>query len=196
MTISTGEEQASGFDVQREERMNKAQSYAASLIELARAEETLDKVDKDLRLATSTFLGHLDLKNSLVDKSLPASKKEIIIEEVFSDQLCRLTRNFLKLLAGMDQIGLLPDIADEFTKNLEAVENKAIAEVTTAIPLEPEFSARLTKRLSEMTGREVTIRAVVDPTIVGGVVVKVGGKLLDGSIRNQLGRLRDKMLEN
>lgn len=196
MTISTGEEQASGLDVQMGREMNKAQSYAASLIELARAEETLDKVDKDLRLATSTFLGHLDLKNSLVDKSLPASKKEIIIEEVFGDQLCRLTRNFLQLLVGMDQIGLLPEVADEFSKNLEAVENKAIAEVTTAIPLEEEFSARLTKQLSEMTGREVTIRAVVDPAIVGGIVVKVGGKLLDGSIRNQLGRLRDKMVEN
>lgn len=196
MTISTGEEQTGGLQVQEGREMNKAQSYAASLIELARAEESLDVVDKDLKLATSTFLGHLDLKKSLMDKSLPASKKEVIVEEIFGDQLSRLTRNFLQLLVGMDQIGLLPDVADEFTKNLEAVENKAVAEVTTAIPLEPEFSARLTKQLSEMTGREVTIRAVVDPAIVGGIVVRVGGKLLDGSIRNQLGRLRDKMVEN
>ena len=174
--------------------MTKAQSYAASLVELAKAEGALDAVDQDLRLLKETISEHLNLKNALIDGGVPMEQKQKVIEEIFSGKVSAVTLNFLTLLSGMGQVEILPQIADEFARRLEAVEKKVIAEVTTAIPLRPEMTMSISKQLAALAGREVTMRLKVDPDIVGGIVVRMGGKLLDGSVRNQLERLRGQML--
>lgn len=174
--------------------LTKAEAYAASLVQLAKTEAGLDAVDRDLRLAKSALTEHMALKKALTDPALPVEKKQAVIEELFGVSVSMVTLNFMQLLAGMGQIELLPDVAEAFAKNLEAEENKVIAEVTTAIPVDAAFSARLAGKLREITGRDVTIRPSVDADIIGGVIVRVDGKLLDGSVRKQLDRLREKML--
>jgi F-type H+-transporting ATPase subunit delta len=174
--------------------LTKPQSYAASLAALAKAEDGLDMIDQDLRLIKETLVGHMALRKSLDDSTLPPAHKQSVIEEVFGSKVSPTALNFLQLLVGMGRIDILPDVADAFARLLQSEENKVVAEVTTAIPLEGAFADRLAARLSELTGREVAIRSRVDADIIGGIVVRVDGKLLDGSVRHQLGRMRDQML--
>ena len=194
MTTNVEGEQPNRTESRAAKEMTKAQSYAASLVELAKAEGALDAVDQDIRLLKATISEHLNLKNALIDATVPIEQKQKVIEEIFSGKVSPVTLNFLTLLSGMGQVEILPQIADEFARRLEAVERKVIAEVTTAVPLGPEITTSISKRLAALAGREVTIRSKVDPGVVGGIVVRMGGKLLDGSVRNQLDRLRNSML--
>ncbi len=194
MKTNAGGEQVGGVEVRAAKEMTKAQSYAASLIELAKGEGVLDAVDEDLRLVNDTIAKHMKLKSTLAETEIPVEQRQKVIDEVFGGRIGGVTLNFLVLLSGMGQVELLPQIADEFARRLEAVEKKVIAEVTTAIPLAPEMEIAVGERLAALVGREVTIRSKVDPTIVGGIVVRMGGKLLDGSVRNQLDRLRNTMM--
>ncbi len=177
-------------------KMTKSESYAASLVALARSEADLAlvDVDRELNLVLETLTGHSELKKSLLEKDLPAEKKQRVIEEVFGSKVSKVTLNFVQLLAGMDQIDLLDNVSEDFTVRFQAEENKVVAEVTTAVALDDKFSDRLAKRLSELTGREVILRPKVDAGIVGGIIVRVDGQLLDASVKNQLGRLREEML--
>jgi len=194
VTTNVEGEQPNRTESRAAKEMTKAQSYAASLVELAKAEGALDAVDQDIRLLKATISEHLNLKNALIDATVPIEQKQKVIEEIFSGKVSPVTLNFLTLLSGMGQVEILPQIADEFARRLEAVERKVIAEVTTAVPLGPEITTSISKRLAALAGREVTIRSKVDPGVVGGIVVRMGGKLLDGSVRNQLDRLRNSML--
>ena len=194
MKTNAGGPQLNPVEYQAAKEMTKADSYAAALVELAKAETGLDIVDKDLRLVKSTLAEHMKLKTALADAGVATEQKQKVIEEVFGGGISQVTLNFLVLLAGMGQIDLLPEVAEKFSRRLEAVENKIVAEVTTAVPMDAEFSARVGERLSALVGREVTIRSSVDPGIIGGIVVRMGGKLLDGSVQNQLERLKNQML--
>lgn len=168
--------------------------FAGSLVALAKVGPGLDVVDRDLRLVKETVSGHMDLKRALADPSLPVEKKQTVVRELFDKKISGTTLGFLDLLVGMDRTELIPALADEFASRLEAEENKVIAEVTTAAPMDSEFSKRLARRLSEMAGREVSIRPKVDAGLIGGVVVRIGGKLLDGSVSSRLAKMRDQMM--
>ena len=186
-------EQLSRVEVKAAKEMTKAESYAASLVELAKIDAGLDAVEEDLRFVKETVGEHINLRGALADPVVPAEKKQKIVEDIFKAKVADVTLNFIQLLVGMGQVELLPEIADEFTRRLEQVENKVVAEVTTAIDLDDAMVAHLTERLKALTGKQVTVRAKVDPAIVGGIVVRLGGRLLDGSIRHQLERLRQQM---
>ncbi|HEB13212.1 MAG TPA: ATP synthase F1 subunit delta [Actinobacteria bacterium] len=175
-------------------KMTKSESYAASLVALAKSEADLALVDQELNFVIETLAGHSELKKSLLEKDLPTEKKQRVIEEVFGSKVSKVTLNFVQLLAGVSQIDKLEDVSKDFTRRLQAEENKVLAEVTTAVELDDKFSDRLAKRLSELTGREVILRPKVDAGIVGGIIVRVDGQLLDASVRNQLSRLREEMI--
>ena len=170
------------------------EAFAGSLVELARVGEGLDIIDRDLRLVNETVSGHMDLKKTLADAGVEVEQKQAVIRELFRNKVAETTQHFLQMLAGLGRFEAVPDIAEAFARRLEAEENKVIAEVTTAAPIDAGFSRRLAVKLSEAAGREVTIRSRVDSNLIGGIVVRIGGKLVDASVRNQLTRMREQML--
>ena len=91
---------------------------------------------------------------------------------------------------------MIEDISDEYQQmldNYRGVEGAQIAEVTTAIPLDDDDKLRLAQRITDMVGRPVVLRANVDPGVVGGIIIRVGDKLIDGSIRSKLASLRREL---
>jgi F-type H+-transporting ATPase subunit delta len=171
-----------------------ARNYAETLLELARRQgdlsgwaqlidEVADAVQSDRRL-------HLFLESPRV----AASEKNRILSRAFESQLPRTFLRFLQALVNHRRQMLLPQIAREFHDLVDEVEGRMHANVTVA--REPDDGERraVSAELSRAYGKEVVPHFLVNPSIIGGVVVRVGDTVLDGSVRRRLTILKSRML--
>jgi F-type H+-transporting ATPase subunit delta len=101
----------------------------------------------------------------------------------------------LVLLAERDRLELLPDLADVYRERVMEHLKVLDAEVTTAGPLGAEEAARLQQRLTASTGRTVTMKTRVDPSIIGGIITRIGSTVYDGSVASQLAALHQRLSE-
>ena len=172
----------------------KAKAYASALLELAREEKSLEGIDADFRLIADTISEHLDLKDILADAEVDSSQKIGIVREVFRGKVSELALSFLQLMVGLDQVAITRPMVKELTRLVQIEERKMIADVTTAIPLDEAMIAGLTSQLSKLTGKQVKVRPRLDKSILGGILVRMDGKLLDGSIRSRLEEMKNQMI--
>ncbi len=104
-----------------------------------------------------------------------------------------LVLNVVYLLLTKDSLDMLTDIADEYQRLLDSHHGIEQAEVTTAVPLDDEAKLKLSQRLGDIVGKKIVLKLKVDPSIIGGFVARVAGKLIDGSTRNKLAALKKEM---
>jgi F-type H+-transporting ATPase subunit delta len=166
--------------------------WAKVLFGLAEADGTVETVDADLESAISTMAGHVKLKQALADPKLPAAKKASIVAEVFGE-ISPVVTGVLVTLAQEGATSLLPAVHVAYQQISEEARNVSIADVTTAIALDDKPASDLRAKLEMLAGRKVVIHEHVDPTILGGVIVRMGGKVMDGSVRSRLVQLRMQM---
>ena len=167
-----------------------AEAYARALFELATLADSVDATDASLGELVRGVRGHLDLRSALVDTSVPADAKREVLREIFGENV---TPEALAVVTTMVERGLtdqLPDLARVLGEIAETERGIVVAEVTTAVPLDDALRASLTDKLAASLGRPVSLRERVDETILGGIVIKVAGRVLDGSIASQLDGMR------
>jgi F-type H+-transporting ATPase subunit delta len=104
------------------------------------------------------------------------------------------TGNLVKILLERQKITLLGAIVEAFRQLWEADKGILAVQVTTAIPLHPKEEAALTEKLARSLGKSVRIQSVVDPSIIGGAVLQIGDRMVDGSLRAKLAQLRESMV--
>ena len=172
----------------------KASAYASALLELALAEDNIEDIDNDLRLIADTINKNLKLKDSLIASDIELVKKYAITSEIFKDKVSDVALNFLILLIGQGEVETVSDVLDELVSKVQHEQKKVIAEAITAIELDKTMQTKLEKKLSSITGKEVKLRNIIDEEIIGGVIVRLDGKLYDGSLINQLNNLKSKMV--
>jgi F-type H+-transporting ATPase subunit delta len=105
----------------------------------------------------------------------------------------RLTTNFVNLVVSQGRVSELGPIADRLARQKASAGGLDVAEVRSAVPLDDATVQRLAAALARSVGREVEVRTVVDPTVLGGIVARVGDTVIDGSVRNRLESLRTAM---
>jgi F-type H+-transporting ATPase subunit delta len=118
-------------------------------------------------------------KQRLLDAALERSQPEV--------------RNLARLLLERQRIGIVPEMFEAFQELVLDAQGIAIADVTTAVPLDESGQAAVRQRLSALVGRDVQLRLKVDPEIIGGIIARIGDQLIDGSVINQLRRLRTRL---
>lgn len=166
----------------------KARRYAQAVFELAIEHDAVDQWTADLdRVAQAA--GSEDFAALLEAPQVPAGVKHQGIETVLSDAQ-RLARNLLSVLVEHGQPRLAGAIRNEFRALVDAHRGIARANVETAVPLDDEQRDRVRKLLGELVGAQVIIIERVDPRIIGGVIARVGDRLIDGSTRTRLRALR------
>jgi F-type H+-transporting ATPase subunit delta len=119
-------------------------------------------------------------------------KKDVIVRLL--DGAHPLVANFMQVLLDRGRADELSDITDGFTDRVAAAEGRLRVKIRTAIPLPDDLRARLVARISELTGSAVDIETIVDPAIVGGLVIETDGSVVDASVRARLADLRQAML--
>ena len=171
-----------------------AARYAGALFAVADRNDILDAVAKDLVLM-HRFLSEVPRLRAVVMEPLVSdSRKFAVADEAFGDRVTAASLNFLKLLIRKHREDLLEECAREFYALLAERNNTADAEVTTAVPLSSAQAAQLIKSLQAMTGKTIRLLPEVDPALVGGVTVRMGDTIIDGSVRGRLARLERQLL--
>jgi F-type H+-transporting ATPase subunit delta len=168
--------------------------YASALFDLAREQNAVTAVEADLdqlgaALAATPDLAEL-IRNPLVSRIAAAATMDSVAELL---GLSALTRQFLGVLAGNGRLATLPRIIDAFATIAAADRGEVTAQVTSAHPLSDLQLAQLGEKLKAREGKDVKIRALVDPDILGGLVVTIGSQQIDSSIRTRLNSLAQIM---
>lgn len=171
-----------------------ARRYAAALFGVANRDGILDAVAADLTLI-SRFLADVPyLRAVLMQPLVSDTRKYTVVDEAFGDRVTASSLNFFKLLIRKRREDLVSECIREFRALLAEHTNMVEAEAWTAVPLSPEQTERLTQSLQALTGKTVRLTAAVDHTLVGGVVVRLGDLIIDGSVRGKLERLERQLL--
>lgn len=171
-------------------RSEIGRTYARVLFELATAVDDVAGADKGLALIVEAIEGSRELKDALADDSITPDRKRAIMAELFAPVASAEAVSIATLVIERGHLDILGTVASEYRETVERERGIVIAEVTTAVPLTGELRASIASKLSTALDRPVTLRERVDAAIVGGVVVRVAGRVLDGSLASQLDQVR------
>ena len=170
-----------------------ARNYAEALLELAtRAGAPREWADL-MRQVADAVAGDLTLSRFLESPRIAAADKNAVLEKAFGPRVPRLFLRFLQQLVRNRRQGLIGQVAAEFETLLDASQGIVHASVTVARPTPDAERDAIATRLSQLVGKTVVPHLAVDPAIRGGVVVRIGDTVMDGSVRRKLARLRRRM---
>jgi F-type H+-transporting ATPase subunit delta len=166
-------------------------AYATALFGVARAEGTLEEVSDELFRFARVLEGNDELRDALSDPHIPASRRQQIVEDLLGGRAADSTVALVSLVVGTGRGKDLIKIIDSLVEMSAQEAQQEVAEVRSAIDLTGEQRERLTAALAKVTGKQIDLKVVVDPTVMGGVVAQVGDTVIDGSVRHRLQQLRE-----
>src|SRR5688500_12125377 len=167
-----------------------ASRYAKSLIELAAEKGVLEQVHEDMKLFTSVVSQNRDFRLLLHNPIVKSDKKLAVINTVFKGKVNEMTLAFYNIVARKSRESILEFVATEFEKQYNIMKGIQRASVTTAAPLSPALRQQLGEKLANETGKTIQLEEMIDPSLIGGFVLKVGDKQIDSSVRYSLRKLK------
>ena len=168
-------------------------AYAEALFSVARAEGTLGEVEDELFRFSQTLQTSDELRDALTDAGIPAARRQQIVEDLLGGRASSTTVALVSLVVGTGRAKDLPAIIRQLVDMSAAEANKEVAEVRSAVPLTDDQRKRLAEALSEATGKQVEVKVVIDPAVLGGAVAPLGDTVIDGSVRTRLDRLKNAL---
>lgn len=170
-----------------------ANKYARAIFEIAQDEKNLDAYDKDLSKVNADVFGVPEAVKFFKNPLVPHKAKKDLLTKALKKEVSETVMNFLMLLVDKSRIGIFSEIYEIFT----ALKNKAqgilIADVTSAFPLTKQQENLLSKKLASLTNKKILIRKHDDKSILGGLIVTIGDKRIDGSAAGRLKNLKSSM---
>ncbi len=162
-----------------------ARRYAGALFKIAKEEKDLERFARALEQVSGTLTQDRDFRRLIYHRLLPNREKQKIMDTFFPE-FSPLLKNFFNLVLHKRRERILPEISIQF-RHLVDRENKIIpVELRSAVPLSPEVEAVIKKRLAEAIGKNVRLHSQTEPAILGGLVIRMGGRILDASLKKKL----------
>jgi len=169
--------------------------YAKAVLSLATDNNTADAVNTDMELIKNTVAESKDLKDMLYSPVIRSSVKKAALLEIFKNAN-KATVNLIDVLIANKRTSLLPEVASSYVTLFEQQKGNQIAEVTTAVPLTKDLEEKVLAKVKELTGKEAAITNIVDESILGGFILRVGDTQYNASIANQLNKLKREFTIN
>jgi len=167
------------------------QSYAGAFHAIAAAEGNLAVVEEELFRVGQALEANDELRSTLGDLSIPAARRQQVIEDVLGGKASATTTGLVSLVVGAGRGADLPAIVRALVDRSAASRNRAVAEVRSAVPLSADQTTRLAAAITAATGKDVEIKVVIDPSVLGGLVTQIGDTVIDGSVRHRLNQVRE-----
>lgn len=169
---------------------DRIEGYARGIFEMARGEGEQERVETELLAVARSLQTSPELRSKLTDPQLPIEKRQGIVDELIGSRASSLTVGLVQLIVARGHVSDLPAIANAVSEAAAASRDKVVAEVRSAVPLDDATIQRLTESLGRATGSDVEVRVVVDPSVIGGIVARVGDTVIDGSIAKRVDSVR------
>jgi F-type H+-transporting ATPase subunit delta len=166
-----------------------ATRYAQALYDSAASDGMVDQIQQELGNFVSVLNENSQLKTVLFQSRVSVDQKKAVFKDIFFDIYCLKMTKYLELLIERKRINIIHDIHTVFNEIVQVNKNILTAHVRTAKELTPVQEEALRAKLSSATGRNIKLVMEVDPSLIGGISVRLGDKLIDGSIRGYLERL-------
>jgi F-type H+-transporting ATPase subunit delta len=175
-----------------------ATRYARALLDVAIKENAdLEQIERDLGTVVALFTEYPALAAALLNPIVPVQRKRAATAELTAlTKLTPMVTKLLGLLADRDRLVLVPDLLAAYRERLLDYRNVIRAEITTTVPLPADRAKAIEAGLARATGLTVTLAANVDPSLVGGVVTRIGSVVYDGSVARQLQKIRERLGES
>ncbi len=167
------------------------QSYADAFYTVAAAEGQLATIEDELFQFGQALEANDQLRTALADPSVPASRRQQVVEDLLGRQASNATIGLVSLAVGAGHAADLPAIVRALVERSAASRNNAVAEVRSAVPLTADQTTRLAAAIRAATGKNVEIKVVIDPSVLGGIVTQIGDTVIDGSVRHRLNQVRE-----
>ena len=169
-----------------------ARRYAEAAFQVALHDGQLDGWRDDLAVATD-ILGRPEVEPIVASPAIPLEQRQGLVSGLLGSRIRPGALRLVSLLVERGRVGILPRVAEDYTRQLNAHRGVVMATVTSAVPLTADETAAIRSRVEAMAGSAVELRTEVDPGLLGGLTIQVRDRLLDASIRGRLERLRDQL---
>jgi F-type H+-transporting ATPase subunit delta len=171
---------------------SSARRYAEAAFEIASADGTLDEWLRDLKTAAHAA-GQPAVERLLGNPAVAVSARLKVADDAFGSRISDKALNLVRLLIRRGRVELLPQVARRYEELYERQKGIVRATITSAAPLDDAELREIRSRLSQITGGTLRTDVNVDPSLLGGVIVRIGDRMIDGSVRGRLERLRNRI---
>lgn len=173
-----------------------AARYAKSLMELAIDQDLLAQVNLDMRSLQAVMQQSPDLVSMLKNPIIKSDKKTLVLRELFSKGFNKLTQSFIETVVDKRREMFLPIITQEFAKQYNQRNGVSAATVTSATPLTEGMQASVKEFIEKETNARVDLKTLVNPDIIGGLVIRIEDDLYDSSIAKKLNVLKKELIHH
>ena len=164
--------------------------YAAALMSLAKSKDLTERFAEDVRGLINIMDESPEFKQFMGNPVMKPEDKKAVLQRMVGDQVDPYMRNFLMLLIDRGRIIFLEQIGKQYLALLRELNQTVLAEVTSTVELNEDQKNTVRERVKSMTGaREVEIETKIDPSLLGGVIIKIGSQIIDSSLQGQLRRI-------
>ncbi|RJX19647.1 MAG: F0F1 ATP synthase subunit delta [Desulforudis sp.] len=172
-----------------------AARYAQALFDIAQDTDNIAGIEGELRGVIQALDESRDFQKVIFHPQVPAGVKKEIVKELFAGEISKTSFNFLCVILERHREFYLKAICEAYINLANQTRNIAEVEVTSALELPMVHKVNLMQALSKMTGKEIRVKYQTDPEILGGLVVRLGDRIVDASVKRQLERVKERIRE-
>ena len=172
---------------------DRIDAWARALLEIAQAEDNVTEVEDELFRFSRIVEGNDDLRMALSNPGQPAERRAAIVDELLEHRSLQMTRAIAAFVVGSGRGHDLPAIVTRFVELAAESRQHEVAEVRSAVPLDDKQVERLAKALGRATNKNIEVRVVVEPDLMGGIVATIGDTVIDGTVRHRLEQLKETL---
>ncbi|XMO87860.1 ATP synthase F1 subunit delta [Algibacter sp. AS12] len=169
--------------------------YAKALLSLATDQKTTDVVNNDMKLIADTVAGNKELNDMLQSPVITSSDKKAVLLEVFKGS-DKSTLDLISTLSTNNRISILQHVASKYNQLFDESKGIQIATVTTAVELTADLKKKVLAKAKELTGKDVEVENIIDESILGGFILRIGDTQYNASVANQLNKLKQEFTLN
>ena len=170
---------------------NLVSGYASALYSVANAEGEVETVKSQLASVAEAVGANEELRSALSDRLLPAATRNQIVDDLLSGKTSDVTKSLVGMIVSAGHGYAFVEIVRSFIDRAASSQGHKLATVRSAIALSDDQKDRLAKALQASVGSEIEVQKIVEPDLVGGVVTVIGDKVIDGSLRSKLDKMRE-----
>ncbi len=169
--------------------------YAKAVLSLATDQKAEESVNNDMKQIATAIAESKDLNNMLQSPVIKSSAKKEVLSEVFKN-MNTITSNLVDTLITNKRLPLLAHVAASYTRLFDESKGTQVAQVTTAVPLTDELKVKVLAKVKELTGKDVEVESIIDESILGGFILRVGDIQYNASVANKLNKLKREFTLN